>query len=399
MITSLALACGDDVGADGSASDAGTDESGESTSDDEVGETADTTDAETSSGESSETSGITESSCADGEIARGYDGTSLQCEALDADAQSAMNDNCQTYFGWRDSCNGCTEPPSKFGYANGSCSLVGGADSQCVTQALDGNMVPMLGINTDGTVNNDDKFYAGFDCVDATPSNSTASLCPAGQFVTGIDAEGEVSCADLASLVTSWANESCGAYLGWIDNCSNCTEAPEKWVYAGGAECSPGAGQDNTCVSVNVDGRIVNLAALNSDGTVDDNDTFYLSVDCLEADPTTTADVVDACPPGEFVTAIGSDGTLTCTGANALVSSYVRDNCYAYFGWRDGCDNCMEPPARWAAATPAGCGNKSEGAQCNQHGLGLAPNQFMASFGTGGEVDGNDKFYMAWTCR
>jgi hypothetical protein len=76
-----------------------------------------------------------------------------------------LNQNCYVYFGWRDACDGCTSAPTKWGRVAGSdCTLGIGADSSCQLSTLDSVSVNLLGLNTDGEVAGDDKFYVGFRC-------------------------------------------------------------------------------------------------------------------------------------------------------------------------------------------------------------------------------------------
>ncbi len=75
-----------------------------------------------------------------------------------------VNSNCHVYFGWSDSCDGCTTAPVKAGYANSTGCGVTGGDSSCVTTTLNGKSVRLIGVNTDGDVNGDDKFYVGWRC-------------------------------------------------------------------------------------------------------------------------------------------------------------------------------------------------------------------------------------------
>lgn len=77
-----------------------------------------------------------------------------------------VNSNCYVYFGWSDSCDGCVDPPAKIGRTRGLDGDCGasGSDSTCATFDLFGQIVEMAGINTDGDVNGDDKFWVGIKC-------------------------------------------------------------------------------------------------------------------------------------------------------------------------------------------------------------------------------------------
>ena len=77
-----------------------------------------------------------------------------------------VNANCYVYFGWRDSCDGCTSAPIKAGRTrglSGACTSFGG-DSTCQNRSLFGQTLDLAGINTDGDVDGNDKFYIGIKC-------------------------------------------------------------------------------------------------------------------------------------------------------------------------------------------------------------------------------------------
>ena len=77
-----------------------------------------------------------------------------------------INNNCRLYLGWRDNCDGCTIPPAKWGYVNDSTCVNGaGVHNTCTTPNLAGEVVRTFGLNTDGDVGADDKFYVGFRCL------------------------------------------------------------------------------------------------------------------------------------------------------------------------------------------------------------------------------------------
>lgn len=69
------------------------------------------------------------------------------------------HNKCWTGMGWIDGCNGCGNAPSKFAtvWGNGNCrSNNGGANNFCGSG--------WAGINTDGTVNDDDNFHTRISC-------------------------------------------------------------------------------------------------------------------------------------------------------------------------------------------------------------------------------------------
>ena len=84
-------------------------------------------------------------------------GSSTLASYIDGRIRTYVRSKCYVYFGWRDSCDGCTSSPSKWGYmrGDGTCFKTG-TNSTCAGS--------WLGINTDGDVNGDDKFYIRLRC-------------------------------------------------------------------------------------------------------------------------------------------------------------------------------------------------------------------------------------------
>jgi hypothetical protein len=106
-------------------------------------------------------------SCGPGEVMTGVGDTGEPlCTTIDALVREYVNSRCYVYFGWRDSCDGCTDPPGKVGRVRGDamgCSA-SGDDGGCAAFDLFGQRVEMVGVNTDGDVNGDDKFWIGLKC-------------------------------------------------------------------------------------------------------------------------------------------------------------------------------------------------------------------------------------------
>jgi hypothetical protein len=128
--------------------------------------------------------------------------------------------------------------------------------------------------NGSGLVNVDAATLGG---VAAGGFAASSQACSSGSYVSGIDANGDVVCSTLAGYV----NANCVLYLGWAGNCDGCTSAPTKWGRVRPGSCVNGAGVDNTCQSVVLDTETINLFGLNTDGTVDDDDKFYLGFKCF----------------------------------------------------------------------------------------------------------------------
>jgi hypothetical protein len=188
--------------------------------------------------------------------------------------------HCKVVSGWRDACNGCTDPPTKWGTA-GTSVCTPGASNTCGIHDLGGTMTYLTSFDADGDVNGDDVFYWGLRCDDAPEDTVLAAdTCPAGRFVTGIAASGELECSRLDEAVMTYVRGKCSLYAGWRDGCGGCTDPPTKYGSVSGTACDVGIGTDNTCTTMMVDGQSVHLFGLNVDGNVDDNDKFHVGFRC-----------------------------------------------------------------------------------------------------------------------
>ena len=201
-----------------------------------------------------------------------------QCVTGQAAIVEYLASGCELYHGWRDSCDGCTGEPSKWGRAGSEgCSVATGADSTCTSFRLDAPVF-VLGINPDGNLNDDDQLYLGLRCAGAAPvETGLRDVCPPGQLVVGID-DGGLRCASPAPAVEAFVQERWSLYYGWRDGCDNCDLPPTKWGRAGHGGCDAGEGADNTCASTPLDGTSIQLFGLNPDGDVDGNDKLYLGM-------------------------------------------------------------------------------------------------------------------------
>jgi hypothetical protein len=236
----------------------------------------------------------------------------------------------------------------------------------------------------------------GADAPATNDGGSTTRACAAGQFLTGFDSSGNLSCASLDALSRTTINESCFLYAGWRDGCEGCTDPPLKWGWVNGTSCQNGSGVDNTCAAADLGGANLQLFGLNLDGTADQNDKFFTTLHC--AAPTgTDGQATGACPAGQFVTGLTGD-SLTCTSGRSAVLTYVRSYCSIYLGWRDTCTACTTPPDRWGRANDTSCDvGVGPGNSCQPLPLGI---ETVNLFGmnTGGDVNGDDKFYTTFHC-
>ena len=221
----------------------------------------------------------------------------------------------------------------------------------------------------------------------------SATTCDAGEFVTGV-VDGQFDCSPISGTALSAMNAHCSIYLGWNDVCSGCTDPPAKWGRASANSCENGAGLDNDCITASLDGENVQLFGLNTDGGVNFDDQFHAGLRCATPDD---PPLTDPCPPGTFVTAVSANG-VECTTAERLVVSYVQQNCNLYFGWRNVCDDCTDPPDQWGYTSPAACvsGNGGQNTCTTPDLNSIFPNLF--GFSPEGNVDDNDKFYVGLYC-
>ncbi len=229
-----------------------------------------------------------------------------------------------------------------------------------------------------------------------TMKGFVAGACPAGSFATGLDLQNQLLCAPLTPLARDAINAGCSVYLGWRDACSGCDLPPTKWGHASQAGCENGAGADDTCTTPTLDGAGIQMFGLDFDGDVNTDDKIHLGFYCPSPD---YAMVDGPCGQGTYATSIAADGKATCVAASAPVMDHVGTRCGLYFGWRDACDGCTSAPDRWGRAGPTGCTiGLGDTGTCTPTMLGDETVQLFG-LNTGGDVDGNDKLYMALDCE
>lgn len=221
--------------------------------------------------------------CAAGELVTDISGSDVTCTSVSGAALDYLRNNCSLYFGWRDACDTCTLAPLKWGRANDSaCTLGAGTNDTCTTETLGTETVRLFGLNTDGDVDTNDRFYVGLKCVTPTPQSGPSSgACPPGEFVTGTHSDGTLECTNPAVVAVEYFRNQCNLYFGWNDGCNGCGTPPIKWGRVRDGFCQTGAGTNNTCTATTLGADTVNFFGLNTDGNVDDNDTFYVGFRCL----------------------------------------------------------------------------------------------------------------------
>ena len=104
--------------------------------------------------------------CPPGQLATGIEeGGAIVCASPAPLVASRFRQRCALYFGWQDSCNGCVNPPPKWGTVrDGFCANGAGTNGTCTTIVLGGEMVSLYGLNTGGDVDDNDTFHVGFGC-------------------------------------------------------------------------------------------------------------------------------------------------------------------------------------------------------------------------------------------
>lgn len=220
--------------------------------------------------------------CAPGWAIAGRSGGAWMCAPVSEAAVGYVGSRCAIYLGWQDSCDGCTSPPTKWGFANDAgCTVGAGSNGTCTATTLAGEAVHLIGVNTDGDVDGNDKLHLGLACAppDATPTTSM-TMCPDGQFVIGTNEDGSFTCADPAATFATYLAERCALYVGWRDSCDGCTQPPTKWGKVGPGGCTNGAGADNTCSDVTLGDVTLPMFGLSTDGDVNSDDTLYVGFRC-----------------------------------------------------------------------------------------------------------------------
>lgn len=337
--------------------------------------------------------------CPAGQVATSVSaGGELTCTTVDGAAAAAIRGRCSVYTGWRDSCTGCTTPPSKWS-ASGplACSPGVGAGNTCLAATLDVPTQPvqLATLDLDGDVNDDDKLYTTLHCQTST-STPVPAPCPAGTAITGRAGDGW-TCAPIADAVIGYVRSHCSIYLGWQDGCDACTLPPTRWGHASDTTCVNGAGASNTCITTVLGGENVQLFGLNTGGDVDGNDKLHLGLACTPP-ATTPGSAPTMCPAGQFVAGTNIDGSLDCVDPAAAVAAYIDQKCALFFGWRDSCDACTFGPTKWGRTGTTACIN-GLGADnsCTPMTLGGTSVQ-MFGLSTDGDVNDDDTLYVGLRC-
>ncbi len=355
--------------------------------------------ASASGGAAGNGAGVVASACAPGEFATGVDlDGKLVCVPLSPLARDAINKGCSLYLGWRDKCSECTLDPSKWGRTSpASCMNGVGANDTCIAPMLDGVVVNLFGLNFDGDVNDDDKLHLGLDCP-AVAGAAVAGPCEMGSLATGLSADGSTTCAPAAASIIEDVRARCSLYFGWRDECDNCTSAPSRWGRVSPLDCEVGTGSSGTCTKPLLGGKAVQVFGLATGGDVNGDDKLYFGVHC-EAPAEQAMMAKDACPPGQLITAVAADGTLSCASPSKVVAEYFDASCAFYFGWRDSCDGCINPPEKWGRVRNGFCTNDVGTDDTCAPTVLNGTTVTMFGLNTDGDVGDDDKIYAGFRCE
>ena len=145
----------------------------------------------------------------------------------------------------------------------------------------------VTGVSTDGVItcapDIDTNTNTTYDGGDFALSNR---FCGADQFMNGINSNGTPRCSTLDSAVNSYIRNHCWIHFGWRDSIDGGNSAPSKYgrVQVSNGTGTPGCastGTDNDCLQYTLHGQNTRLFAVNTDGTVNDDDKFYIGMYCI----------------------------------------------------------------------------------------------------------------------
>jgi hypothetical protein len=335
------------------------------------------------------------SECAGDEVAVDIVDGMLVCEPLTQKIVAAIEGGCRAQVGWRDFCgNTCPDPADKWGSTSPLDCDEDGDNNTCDVENLGGTNVRLVGINLDGGIGDDDRWYAGFTC---SPGDDAITSCGSSEaLLTGLDGTTPVCTAATRALFAPL--RACSFVFGWKDSCGGgCIDPPSKIGAASSGECNTAMVGGATCTASPFD-PADDLVSFDTDGGVNNDDRFFYGLSCDAATPATTM-ATGVCPQGQFVNGINADGSLRCRTIQELSLGYFQEQCWLYAGWRDNCDGCSDPPTKWGRVRVGEC---ATGAVTDDACTTVSfDGQMVSMFGLSpdGNVDGNDKFYVGYACQ
>jgi hypothetical protein len=316
------------------------------------------------------------------------------CTPLASAAKKAVNTNCRLDFGWQDSCGTCSDTPSRIGWTRPGLCDTSGTNTLCSIHDLGGTPARLVSINTDGYVDDNDRFHIGFTCFDP-PSSPTTGSCPEGSFASAF-VNGEVTCTPAANAILAWARSGGSVYLGIRDGCngSTCADPPNAWIRVSTDSFSPGAGTNNNELVTSVLGATVRLGGLRV-LTNADNDRFYAGIAWSTPPPDEV--VAATCPPDFLARGTDGLGNLICASPLPDAAATLNASCRLFLGYRNQCATCLEPPSKWAHASGVDCIPGPSGACIDATLDGTLVH--LASVPLEYNVNDNDRFYVAFDCN
>ncbi len=332
--------------------------------------------------------------CPPGSFVTAIDSAGLpSCTPIAPAAKSAVDTNCRLDFGWQDYCDNCSNTPSRIGWTRPELCDIFGTNTLCSVHDLGGTPARLLSINTDGLVDSNDRFHVGFSCFDS-PTAPTTGTCPEGSFASAF-VDGVVTCTPAANSILAWARGAASVYLGIRDGCNGatCTDPPNAWIRVSTDSFSPGAGTNNNELVTAVLGATVRLGGLRV-LTDADNDRFYAGL--AWTSPVPNELVAATCPTGLLARGTDGLGNLICASPLPDAAVTLNASCRVFVGYRNECQTCTDPPARWAHASGLDCvpGPSSACIDATLNGTLV----HLASFGLTGDVNDNDRFYLGFRC-
>jgi hypothetical protein len=327
--------------------------------------------------------------CPANQFVVGIDAGKIVCSSLVPFVRDWVNPSCAVYWGWRDNCNGCSDPPAEWGYASASQCRIGlGSDGRCLRITAFGEQVEFYGVGTDGDVDGNDKFYIGMHCNEPQPAAASGD-CPAGQYATGLSS-GSVQCSPITTAAATAFNSSCSLYAAYTWGCNGCGII-DKAGRISGDSCN-WSDSWSRCTQATLGSAAVRLYAMTPDADVR-NDMFWVGLKCSAAAAVPAAS--ERCPAGQLATGLNP---LVCAPAAPAIHQVVSNSCSVYLGWRDRCAACSQAPAKWGRVNQASC---TDGLgvdnSCITASLGAASVR-MFGLNTDGDVNTDDAFFYGLRC-
>ncbi len=224
-------------------------------------------------------------------------------------------------------------------------------------------------------------------------SEHEAFVCPDGGVIAELFA-GEAGCAALAPRIVEAANEHCALGFGWLNECADCDDPPQKVGVVGG-RCEVLAGDHSECATqflagVGAPGEL-ELLGINTDGDVGPDDRLFAGFGCAAIEELTEGGT--RCPEGMVAVGVDPLTGLRCSPIDLAVANWASEHCLATLAWAE-CENCAVSPTLSVGANAAGCTNTSHCPTIETGGGSFS----LGALHPGHSIDGNDTFYLSLAC-